>query len=472
MSRKSWSLCWLVVSSMSVLLSALLIFRTDPFFHYRAPLTDIYYYRLEDERGQNDGISRHYEYDAVITGSSITRNFKVSEADSLFDADFIKIPYSGAAFDEIYAALEHAFSYNPEIRLVIRSLDENMTFLPGERDGSFPYLYDNNRWNDVFYLLNRTVFFRWSMPMLFQLCDSEFSPGIMSLDDYSTYEHPSGLNSVSLNGVTQLPAGVPIHLSPEDAEIVRNNLQEHVISLAVEHPNVDFYCFFPPYSILFWQEKVENGTIYEQFEMNTLAAEMLLRYDNIHLCSFGSRMDIITDVNNYSDSFHYERWVNSLILKWILSGDYELSPDSFQQKLSEERDFYINFDYNSLRNQEDYECDLFAAARVNQELTGAEPILLNESVFCNDRSVLLPVLTGQRFLCFTAKQEDANSTAAVRLQDESGHSITVHDLDPESFADQEWHSIVLEIPDMSSYTSVCFDQLNNSGWYIRDIILY
>lgn len=49
----------------------------DPLFHYHAPLGSLQY-PLYDERYMNDGIVRHFDYDAIITGSSMTENFKTS----------------------------------------------------------------------------------------------------------------------------------------------------------------------------------------------------------------------------------------------------------------------------------------------------------------------------------------------------------------------------------------------------------
>ena len=49
----------------------------DPFLHYHLPLKGLEY-PLLDERYQNDGIARHFSYDAIITGTSMTQNFKPS----------------------------------------------------------------------------------------------------------------------------------------------------------------------------------------------------------------------------------------------------------------------------------------------------------------------------------------------------------------------------------------------------------
>ena len=92
----------------------------DPCFHYGAPKET---YLLHNQRYQNDGIIKHFEYDAIITGSSMTENFKTTQLDSLFHTQSIKVPYSGARFKEIDQAVNVAINTNSDLKMVIRSLD-------------------------------------------------------------------------------------------------------------------------------------------------------------------------------------------------------------------------------------------------------------------------------------------------------------------------------------------------------------
>lgn len=103
----------------------------DPFFHYHQPLKGLAY-TLDSERYQNDGISRHFTYDAVLTGTSMSENFKVSSFDRLFDVKAVKIPYGGGYYKEVDEAVRRAISYNPRIKMVFRSLDKS--FLMYDKD--------------------------------------------------------------------------------------------------------------------------------------------------------------------------------------------------------------------------------------------------------------------------------------------------------------------------------------------------
>ena len=94
---------WIVVTIMLTIISfclfALITVYIDPLFHYHKPLQG-YEYPLDNERYQNDGITRNFEYDSIITGTSMVENFKTSEANQIFGADFIKVPFWGSRYKE------------------------------------------------------------------------------------------------------------------------------------------------------------------------------------------------------------------------------------------------------------------------------------------------------------------------------------------------------------------------------------
>ena len=70
--KKDWTKFLIQEITVTVILmiavAAVVVF-VDPFFHYHAPVEGISYI-LDNERYQNDGIVRNYEYDCLITGTS------------------------------------------------------------------------------------------------------------------------------------------------------------------------------------------------------------------------------------------------------------------------------------------------------------------------------------------------------------------------------------------------------------------
>ena len=131
--------------------------------------TNEYFYILKNQRSQNNGIIKWFDYTGLITGTSMTENFKTSEAEALWGGTFIKVPFSGGSNKEINDNIEVALRYNPNLSIVIRGLD--LTRFMDEKDamrtdlGKYPtYLYDDDIFNDVQYVFNRDVFFFQSVP--------------------------------------------------------------------------------------------------------------------------------------------------------------------------------------------------------------------------------------------------------------------------------------------------------------------
>ena len=97
---KKWFFKCLAVLAALLGLTAVIVIIVDPYFHYHGPLSFLSY-KLYDERYTNDGISRHFDFDALITGTSMAQNFKPSEMDALFGTNSVKEAFSGAGYQEI-----------------------------------------------------------------------------------------------------------------------------------------------------------------------------------------------------------------------------------------------------------------------------------------------------------------------------------------------------------------------------------
>lgn len=427
MRVKGWIIGWfaIVITGLSAL--GYFVYRIDPYFHYHKPDTDAYFYVLDNERSQNDGISKHFDYDALITGTSMTQNFKTSELDEIFGVNSIKVPFSGGSYKEMNDNLKVALKYNPNLRLVVRGLDTGMfladpDMMRGDL-GEYPtYLYDENPFNDVKYLFNKDIIFGRAYAMAQENDADGFEPGITSFDDYSRWQnyYTFGRNTVAPAGVSFEGPGEPIHLTDEQKEIIKANITQNVTSLAEKYPDVDFYYFFTPYSILWYKDSVINGTVYQQIEAERYVIELILECDNIKLFSFNSEEDIIANINNYKDSIHYAQWINSYMLRCMHDNEYRLTEDNYQEYLRKELALYTNYDYLSLNGQIDYETDFYMAALMNEKIWGGKPIdVLAE---CVDSMTLMNAeIVGKQY------ENNEGIRCAGCLQRESGMEDSLFD---------------------------------------------
>jgi len=390
MKAKVWLISWLVIVISVLCVLGFGVYKIDPYFHYHEPILDKYFYVLDNQRSQNDGISKHFDYDALITGTSMTENFRTTEADRIFGCNSIKVAYSGGTYKEINDNIEKALEANPNLKLVIRCLDMGRFLdMPDSMRwdlGFYPtYLYDSNPFNDVEYLLNRDIVFGRAYKMTSEINQEGFNPGMTTFDEYSRWQtaYVFGIDTVNPSGFEEIGDVVgdeKQHLSAEEKEAIKKNIYLNVTSVAEKYPDTNFYYFYSPYSIGAWSKWKTDGSLYKMLEAEAFITELIVPYENIHLFSFNSRTDITTDLNNYKDNEHYATWINSLILKWMHDGQFRLTEENYKDYLKQEYDFYTTFDYSSVNGQEDYEADFYAAALLNKELTGAEPLeVLNDS---------------------------------------------------------------------------------------------
>ncbi|MCR5024035.1 MAG: hypothetical protein K6A90_06860 [Lachnospiraceae bacterium] len=351
-----WLLLFLIVSLMGALGVISFVAYIDPYFHYHAPNTD-YYYTLDNERYQNDGITKHFDYNAILTGSSLIENFKTSEIDALFGLKTVKIPYSGATYKEINDNLKVAFETHENIRYVFRCLDMTQFFNSADSMrtdlGIYPtYLYDRNPFNDVNYLLNRDLIFERVFPIYSKKKNGE-AGGITGFDQYANWMAGAEFGAKSvLEGRTsfRIPEEER-HLNDQEKAVIEENIRKNVIEIATENPNTLFYIFIGPYSAAWWGEQYEQGMLYRQIEAEQVILELMLEVDNIRIFSFNNEQDITCNLDNYKDPGHYGEWINSLMLKYMSENHGLLTKTTYTQYLQEEKELYEKMDYDTLFDQ-------------------------------------------------------------------------------------------------------------------------
>ncbi len=352
---KNGAVRWLAFTMGAVLLLlaafAGAVVYVDPFFHYHKPVPGLAY-PIDSERYQNDGISRHFEYDAVLTGTSMMENFKTSLFDRLFGARSIKIPFAGGYYKEVDQAVSRAVSYNPHIRMVCRGLDRS--FLLQEADAVNPaapapdYLWDDNLWNDVEYILNKEVIFGNLRAVSARTRAGEKTT---DFDEYMHWapEKEWGHEAVLKTYDRQEPEKEQKPFTEEDRRMVLENLEQNVLRTARENPQITFYCFIPPYSIAWWDsELMVKGEFERQMEAYRLMAETLLSCENIRLFAFDDVYEITCDLGNYMDVIHYSEEVGDQLLTFMAEGKHEITEENTEQYFDKITRFYQSYDYESI----------------------------------------------------------------------------------------------------------------------------
>lgn len=347
---RKWNLLTLLIVGVILGVIAIAVIVIDPYWHFHAPIEGVSY-RLGNGRYMNDGILMNYEYDTVIIGTSMSENFKSSQWEEATGNTAIKVPFFGAYYKELHDTLERAYSYNDNVENVIWGLDYNQ--LTNDWDvakyESYPdYLYDNNIWNDGNYLWNKTVLLRGLMPdILYTIVGREGT----SFDEYGAWKKQSGKAAVLDEFTPGQGTGVQREISSEIISKVELNVQNNIEDLVEAHPDTQFYFFFTPYSIAYWDTLYNGGNMDIQIEATKIFTERLLAYDNVNLYYFFDNYEMICDLNNYVDAGHYNASINEKMMQWMLDGEYMLTADNYEYRLENVRDFYMSFDYSTFWQQ-------------------------------------------------------------------------------------------------------------------------
>ena len=334
---------------LPVVTVALAVVIFDPFFHYHKPLNGLSY-TLSEERYQNDGILKRFDYQAMLTGSSLTQNFKTSDVKRLWGYDAVKTPYANATLRESAFAMETALKNNKDLKMTI--FDLNVTRINEESDNlayeDMPtYMYDRNPFNDYDYLFNEGVITMMGRNLLKQL---KHEPST-SFDEYSNWTEGKVFGKDAIIAYEpRLPKGVykDKELTEEDLQRIKENLERNIIAHAKAYPGVEFYAFVPPRSVIFWDALDRTESIDRTIDMLEYAFKLLTEVPNIRLYAYDDMTGITTDLDNYMDSQHYSEEISSLLLEYMATDVGRITADNMDDYLDRIREIYTNYDYDSI----------------------------------------------------------------------------------------------------------------------------
>lgn len=350
MNSKKWCIFSLLLCLILLLVVTTLTAYIDPFFHYHAPQKTLSY-PINSERYQNYGILKNFSYDTIITGSSMSQNFRTSECDALFQVTSVKTTLAGGTLLEFHEMLKHAISSNPNLHTIFWGLDTWLLFEDKDamREGEiFPtYLYDDSLCNDVEYVLNKHILIDNTLNVLDYTKEGNTTT---SFDEYSFWANHAVFDKeyVLSNYVRSQKIDVPPPAYMYYLENAQITVEQNILPLISQNPDIQFYFFFTPYSILSMDGTNQQLLLDLEFQACSLISQMLLEYDNVHLFSFFNDYETITNLDNYYDTIHYSDSINSLMLQRMAEGEYALTKENYMDHWQEVSAYYLAYDYDAL----------------------------------------------------------------------------------------------------------------------------
>lgn len=330
----------------------------DPFYQYHGPLPGMKDVLFERE-SQVIGSIRHFSYDSVLLGSSVVENCDSSYLDNAYGIKTLKVVKGSGSTADLMYYLGKAHE-KQDIKRVFYGLDLFALKMPCEvtvvSQYSPNYLYTETILDDGAYLFNKDVLLK-KIPLMLAYSFADKNTGGHAYDwsedktfgpakAMEAYEGPYVQSGESVSG-EQDAAGAKDASETKDAAGAKNFLPEKDftddkeiiaanIALITEeiasHPDTLYTVFFPPYSLLMWDDTCRQGELSEYCYMLDEALRTLLSYDNVEIYYFQTDTDIVCNLDLYMDKVHYSPDINQYMLTCMAQGDesYRVDKDNRQ----------------------------------------------------------------------------------------------------------------------------------------------
>ena len=325
-----------------------LVIWVDPFFQYHKPLA-WFPYLVDNQVNQNPGLAKHMDYDGILIGSSMTASFNTDWFEELMGMKTQKLSYNGSYPKDLSNIMQLVFdAKGDQVKAVYMAVDQS-TFSADPEETKFPvtdYLYDDNVFNDVPYLLNKDVLLDYILRPLADRKDA--SDWAELYKPWWTDEYYNKANVLMYYEAAEEKQEEEALAADYFKDAVEENLQKNILPYIEAHPETEFYIFYSPYSILFWNDVTREKELEAVIGRLEYMTERLLNYENVHVFNFLGKEEIICNLNNYADYMHYHKNVCRYITECFATGENELHPESYGQAFDEIRTLAMSYNYPAI----------------------------------------------------------------------------------------------------------------------------
>lgn len=335
-----------ITAAILLIAAAALVLFFDPFFHYHGPAAPLKAVLTKKEY-QSIGTLRNFHYDSILMGSSTAENFNNKWFDEAFGASTVKAIKSSGITAQLDYYLTQAFKER-EIKNVFYSLD--LFALGGDPEAEFPdesmplYLYDHNPFNDVSYLLNKDVIFEDIPYMLAETFLDDYDEGA----SYNWAQYKTFGTAEALSHYDRPAETAPMKTEDQYKATIDANISL-LTKQARAHPDTAFYYFYPPYSLLWWDNMTRTGELSQVLYAAQASMEALLSCPNVRLYYFQNDPSIIYDLDLYMDPIHFTADINHYMVTQMQQNNYRLTPENYQTELQKMRELLQDMEEKEIK---------------------------------------------------------------------------------------------------------------------------
>jgi len=323
----------------------------DPYQIFHDQLQSPAWYST-NHRFQAPGLIRRFlqpgtGYDSLIIGTSMTQNFRPSEVAEKFGwGKTAPLSVSGASAREIRLVLGKALATGVVKHALAGVFHSYSEQVPPLAPSVFPlYLYEG---------CPAKYFFNFST--LLAVIESYFARGsnwASDLDTYNLWVQDRRLFNSEAN-LARFRLRLEKARERRDPEAGRSQafpaFDEELLPLIKTHPETQFICFFPPYS-LYYFAAMPAADFDRLMDFYEHAVTAIAQTPNARIFGFDTCFDFTGNLANYSDEAHYRAAMNSAMLGFMAAGRYRLTPENWpeyrQQLMQAARDYRLKSDFDA-----------------------------------------------------------------------------------------------------------------------------
>lgn len=295
-----------------------------------------------NERYEMAGLIRRQDYASVVMGTSLAANYRASWFTEGTGEKTLKITFPDGRMSEFDTALDLAFRTHGELSQVFFCLDPNLLIRTDQGSELPEYLYNDNPFDDVQLYFNAESL---ALAVKSLILGEEAKT---SLDEAYLWEGSTRFSiGDALAGYPRPePTGTVL---PGDAYLATAEESVNVVcGWAQAHPDTQFILWYPPYSVLYWDQADRLGQTEAILQALEYASGRLLECENVRLSSFLNAQGTITDLNQYADHIHCSTQVTRYEAEQVLAGEWLIWPQFYQKQIDELRQFVTGYDYDGL----------------------------------------------------------------------------------------------------------------------------
>ena len=295
-----------------------------------------------NERYELAGLIRRQDYSNLVMGTSLSANFQSDWFASWLQSKTLKVVFPDGRLDEFDTALNLAYRTHGTIERIYFGLDPNVLIREDQHSELPEYLYNDNTIDDLQFYLNAESL---ALSVKSLLLGEEAK---VPLEEAYVWNRGHNFSrAAALEGYPR-PETVSDPL-PADAYLPAAQANMDVIcGWCQAHPDTQFVVWFPPYSVLYWDQAQRLGRTEAILTAIEYACGRLFSCDNVMVISFLNCQDVITNLDRYTDHIHFSGGTAAWMSSKLLSEQWRYYPHSYPGQVNELREFVNSYDFDAI----------------------------------------------------------------------------------------------------------------------------